>query len=330
MSEEEQIAGIILEKLMAIRSSPPRTSAELTTMELIWLCDGVKPILLSQPTLLEIPVPLTICGDTHGQYPDLIRIFALGGDLPETPYLFLGDYVDRGYQSIETVSLLFLYKILYPDRIFLLRGNHECSYINRLYGFYDDLVHFHSIEMWYRFSDVFKCLPVAAIVGGKIFCVHGGLSPELGSLDDIRNLSRPIEVPEAGLLCDLLWSDPDPDTDGWGENERGTSCTFDARCVEAFCEKFGVELICRAHQAVMDGYEFPFLPGQKLVTIFSAPNYCYEFENKGAFLKVDGQLLCTFQQLEPNTTPMDPEPSGGTPPRGSTDEDHPQELVIQP
>jgi serine/threonine-protein phosphatase PP1 catalytic subunit len=129
-------------------------------------------------------------------------------------------------------------------------------------------------------------------------------------------------------LCDLLWSDPDPDKDGWGENERGTSCTFDVQCVEAFCENFGIELICRAHQAVMDGYEFPFLPVQKLVTIFSAPNYCYEFENQGAFLKVDGQLLCTFQQLEPQLGLMETAETGGTPPRGSTGEELPNGMKI--
>jgi serine/threonine-protein phosphatase PP1 catalytic subunit len=326
----DETGAAINEKLMAIRSSPPGTSAGLTRDELAWLCDTVQPIFLSQPILLELSVPLTICGDTHGQYPDLIRIFALGGDLPETPYLFLGDYVDRGYQSIETVSLLFLYKIMYPERIFLLRGNHECSYINRLYGFYDDLVRCYNDNwIWRRFSEVFSCLPVAAIAGEKIFCVHGGLSPLLESLDDIRNLPRPSEVPESGLLCELLWSDPDPDADGWGENERGTSCSFDAQCVDEFCKKFGFELICRAHQAVVDGYEFPFSPEQKLVTIFSAPNYCYEFDNKGAFLKVDGRLFCTFQQLEPNA-PLDVERehTTGTPPRNSAGDELPEALAV--
>jgi serine/threonine-protein phosphatase PP1 catalytic subunit len=257
-----------------------------------------------------------VCGDTHGQFPDVIRLFEQGGYPPSVQYLFLGDYVDRGDQSIEVISLFFLYKIRYPDGFFILRGNHECSYINRLYGFYDECLKFHSHQVWKMFSDVFNCLPVAAIIEDKIFCIHGGLSPHLQSLDQIRQISRPFEVPEDGLLCDLLWSDPDADVERWDSNERGTSVTFGLAPVQEFCSQFGFELICRAHQAVMNGFEFPF-EQQLLVTIFSAPNYCYEYDNKGAILKIDESLFCTFLVLEPrkwHDLPVDDRPS--TPPRG--------------
>jgi serine/threonine-protein phosphatase PP1 catalytic subunit len=261
-----------------------------------------------------------ICGDTHGQYPDLIRIFDRGGVPPTIQYLFLGDYVDRGRQSIETVSLLLLYKILYPTRVWMLRGNHECSYINRLYGFRDDCNGRYGPGVWERFCALFNCLPLAATVDDKIFCVHGGLSPRLESLDQIRNITRPMEVPEEGLLCDLLWADPsaDPEAEGWGENDRGTSVTFGPDVVLDFCERFGFDLICRGHQAVMEGFDFPFAE-QKIVTIFSAPNYCYEFDNQGAFLTVDEHLFCNFQKLEPRTYPPFEEEGiadrPGTPPR---------------
>lgn len=142
--------------------------------------------------------------------------------------MFLGDYVDRGKQSLETICLLLAYKIKYPENFFLLRGNHECASINRIYGFYDECKRRYNIKLWKTFTDCFNCLPVAAIVDEKIFCCHGGLSPDLQSMEQIRRIMRPTDVPDQGLLCDLLWSDPDKDTMGWGENDRGVSFTFGA------------------------------------------------------------------------------------------------------
>ena len=135
-------------------------------------------------------------GDVHGQYYDLLRIFEYGGFPPEANYLFLGDYIDRGKQSIETICLLLSYKIKYPENFFLLRGNHECAQINRIYGFYDECKRRYSIRLWRVFSDVFNCLPVAALIDEKIFCMHGGLSPELKNLDLIKNIMRPTDVPD--------------------------------------------------------------------------------------------------------------------------------------
>lgn len=317
--DQELISGM-LEKLMSIKEGPVCATANLSLYELNWICQHVAPILQEQPIILEIESPITICGDIHGQYTDLIRIFESSGYPPDTRYLFLGDYVDRGNQSIEVVALLFLFKILYPDRIFLLRGNHECSYINRMYGFYDDCAKY-SVQLWRTFNvDVFNYLPIAAIIEKKIFCIHGGISPDLESLEQIEEMERPMEVPETGLLCDLLWSDPNPDVDDWGENDRGAGCVFGQAQVDEFLEKFGFDLICRGHQAVMNGYEFPFQPSQNLVTIFSAPNYCYQFENSGAVLRVDEHLLCAFN-VHPPQSLMEMEADflddrgGGTPPR---------------
>jgi serine/threonine-protein phosphatase PP1 catalytic subunit len=200
----------ITQRLLGLRGSPPGTLASLGEPEIKLLCERARPILLQQPMLLELEAPIKICGDVHGQYTDLLRLLEYGGFPPESNYLFLGDYVDRGKQSLETICLLLCYKIQYPENFFILRGNHEAAGINRIYGFYDECKRRYSIKLWKIFSNVFNCLPVSALVEEKILCMHGGLSPELHSLQAIADLQRPCDVPDVGLMCDLLWSDPDP------------------------------------------------------------------------------------------------------------------------
>lgn len=270
---------------------------QLIESEIRQLCTTAKQVFLSQPNLLQLEAPINVCGDIHGQYSDLLRLFEMGGFPPSANYVFLGDYVDRGKQSIETITLLFAYKIKFPDNFFLLRGNHECASINRIYGFYDECKRRFSIRLWKIFTDCFNCLPVAAVIDDKILCMHGGLSPEMESLDQVGDIERPIDVPDQGLLCDLLWADPDREVRGWGENDRGVSFTFGADKVTDFLKKHDLDLICRAHQVVEDGYEF--FADRQLVTVFSAPNYCGEFDNAGAFMSVDSSLLCSFQILKP-------------------------------
>ncbi|KAL5996173.1 hypothetical protein ACLOJK_026247 [Asimina triloba] len=238
-----------------------------------------------------------LTGDIHGQYSDLIRIFNFGGYPPSASYLFMGDYVDRGKQSLETICLLLAYKIKYPDKLYLLRGNHEDAKINRIYGFYDECKRRFNVRLWKIFTDCFNCLPVAAIIEDKILCMHGGLSPELHTLSQIREIERPSEIPDGGLLCDLLWSDPNPDIKGWGDSDRGVSCTFGADVLAEFLYNNDLDLICRGHQVVEDGYEF--FGQRRLVTIFSAPNYGGEFDNAGALLSVDNSLVCSFEILKP-------------------------------
>ena len=188
-------------------------------------------------------------------------------------------------------------QIKYPENFFLLRGTHECASINRIYGFYDECKRRYSVRLWKTFTDCFNCLPVAALVDEKILCMHGGLSPELKALDQIKRIPRPTDVPDTGLLCDLLWADPDKDVQGWGENDRGVSYTFGPDAVAEFLARHDLDLVCRAHQVVEDGYEF--FARRQLVTIFSAPNYCGEFDNAGAMMSVDETLMCSFQILKP-------------------------------
>ena len=284
----------IIEKLLKAKSYKPNKEVPLLESEIRWLIIKVKQIFMEQPVFIELDSPINICGDTHGQFYDLLRLFDYGGEPPKANYLFLGDYVDRGKNSIETICLLFAYKIRYKENFFMLRGNHESENINKIYGFFDECKRRYSVKLWKLFSDCFNSLPIAALVNDKIICMHGGLSPDLTSLDQLKKIVRPTEIPDTGLLCDLLWSDPEYElVSGWGLNDRGVSYIFAEDVVHAFLEDQNLELVCRAHQVVEDGYEF--FADRHLVTIFSAPNYCGEFDNAGAMMSIDSTLMCSFQ-----------------------------------
>jgi len=290
----------IITRLLVPRNQLPGSKVDLKANEVMYLIDKAREIFVSQPVLLDLEAPLKIVGDIHGQYFDLLRLFEYGGFPPEANYLFLGDYVDRGPNGLETICLLFAYKIKYPLNFFMLRGNHESSAINRIYGFYDECKVRYGLKVWKSFNDCFNCLPLGAVIEEKILCIHGGLSPDLKNLDQIRRIARPTEIPDAGLLCDLLWADPDVDQSGWGANDRGVSFTFGGDVVETFLRKQDFDLIVRAHQVVEDGYEF--FAKRQLVTVFSAPNYCGEFDNAGAMMSVDATLMCSFQILRPSNS----------------------------
>lgn len=288
----------LIQRLLDAGYSGKRTkNVCLKLSEIALICAKAREIFLSQPTLLELAPPVKIVGDVHGQYGDLIRMFAKCGFPPAANYLFLGDYVDRGKQLLETILLLLCYKIKYPENFFLLRGNHECANVTRVYGFYDECKRRANIKTWKGFIDTFNCLPIAAIVAQKIFCVHGGLSPVLNLMDEIRSIARPTDVPDFGLLNDLLWLDPADTVNEWEDNERGVLYVFSKVAINKFLAKFGFDLVCRAHMVVEDGYEF--FNDKLLVTVFSAPNYCGEFDNWGAVMSVNGGLLCSFELLDP-------------------------------
>ncbi|KAL5395047.1 serine/threonine protein phosphatase Pzh1 [Paraphaeosphaeria minitans] len=269
----------------------------LKNAEIMAICSAAREVFLTQPALLELSAPVKIVGDVHGQYTDLIRMFEMCGFPPNSNYLFLGDYVDRGKQSLETILLLLCYKLKFPENFFLLRGNHECANVTRVYGFYDECKRRCNIKVWKAFVDTFNTLPIAAIVAQKIFCVHGGLSPSLSHMDDIRQIARPTDVPDYGLLNDLLWSDPADMENDWESNERGVSYCFGKKVIMEFLQRHDFDLVCRAHMVVEDGYEF--FNDRILVTVFSAPNYCGEFDNWGAVMSVSAELLCSFELLKP-------------------------------
>ncbi|KAL7636751.1 UNVERIFIED_CONTAM: hypothetical protein RMT77_012505 [Armadillidium vulgare] len=292
-----------IDQLLILRNHPGKIVL-LNELHIKQLLFAVRPILLQQPTLLELSAPVNIVGDIHGQFRDLLKHFEKLGYPPKQNYLFLGDYVDRGKQSIETICLILAFKLKYPNNFFVLRGNHECSSINRIYGFYDECKRRYNAKLWKSFTDVFQCLPLAALIEDSILCMHGGISPDLMSLSQITKVQRPLQVPDHGIICDLLWADPDPDVRGWAPNTRGVSWVFGTDAISAFMEVNDLSLIVRAHQVVEDGYEF--FGDRSLVTIFSAPNYCGEFDNAGATIKVAKDLTCSFSIITGKMCKEDP------------------------
>ena len=287
----------IIDKLLSVRGNKPGKQVDLKEEEIKFLIEKSVQIIKEQKMLVDLEAPLHVCGDIHGQYYDLLRIFEHCGYPGEYNYLFLGDYVDRGKQSLETVCLLLAYKIKYPTKVTLLRGNHESSVTNRIYGFYDECKRRYNVRIWRSFTDLFNYLPVAALIDDKILCMHGGLSPELKNLQNIENITRPTEIPDSGLLCDLLWSDPDKEVLEYDENDRGVSVIFGEKIVEDFNKKNDLDLIIRAHQVVDEGYEF--FANRQLITIFSAPNYCGEFDNSAGIMIIDESLTCSLKVLRP-------------------------------
>jgi len=295
----------ILDMLVKLKNRPPSGQSCYLPLETVHLiCDRALHIFSEQEMLLELEAPLNLCGDIHGQFHDLLRIFENGGYPPSSNYLFLGDYVDRGKKSLETVCLLFAYKIKYPENFFLLRGNHESPSICRIYGFYDECKQRYNVKLWKTFCDVFNFLPACAIIDDRVICMHGGLSQQMLDQsarvrDMVLQIDRPADIPDQGFLCDLLWSDPHPEVMGFGNNDRGVSVSFGTDIVNQFLRKEDMDLVVRAHQVVEDGYEF--FAERQLVTIFSAPNYCGEFDNAAAVLTIDENLVCSFQVLKPET-----------------------------
>jgi serine/threonine-protein phosphatase PP1 catalytic subunit len=282
--------------------------------DIIDLCKLVKPILRKEEALIEIGAkkPLHICGDIHGQYYDLVEIFKFCKKPGEndTTYLFLGDYIDRGKMSIETICLLFAYKILKPENIYLLRGNHEVADVNEGYGFSKECERkFPNIreaeDVYQKLNEVFNYLSIAAVVGGKILCMHGGIGPDFRELSQLKLIKKPIHIPDKGILCDILWADPLTK-----ENEirlrelqdeerktfnaittklnyvfnaiRGISYCFHERILEKFLYENDLLMICRAHEMYSEGYSIDF--NSHLVTVFSAKNYGNKKRNKGAVL----------------------------------------------
>jgi len=268
----------------------------LQESEVKLLCQKAREILVDESNVQRVDSPVTICGDIHGQFYDLKELFAVGGDCPETNYLFMGDFVDRGFYSVETFLLLLALKVRYPDRITLIRGNHESRQITQVYGFYDECLRkYGSVNVWRYCTEIFDYLSLSAIIDDKIFCVHGGLSPSINTLDQIRIIDRKQEVPHDGAMCDLMWSDPE-DIDGWGLSPRGAGYLFGGDVVEKFSELNAISLICRAHQLVMEGHKSMF--NEKLITVWSAPNYCYRCGNVAAILELNENLRVSFKIFE--------------------------------
>lgn len=275
----------------------------LTESQATRIIEQATKVLTAEPNLLDIPAPVTVCGDIHGQYYDLMKLFEVGGDPKSTQYLFLGDYVDRGYFSIECLLLLYAHKIQRPKTFWMLRGNHECRHLTGYFTFKRECEHKYSIDVYDACMRSFDALPLAAVVNQQFFCVHGGISPQLNSLNDVLKLDRFREPPTKGVMCDMLWADPHEkfgeEPAGTGKfvhnNLRGCSYFYTYKAAVSFLKKTGLLSIVRAHEAQDAGYRtyrknestgFP-----SVMTIFSAPNYLDAYNNKAAVLKYENNVL---------------------------------------
>ncbi|KAK8146193.1 sporulation-induced protein [Beauveria asiatica] len=326
------------------------------------LCEKVKEILMEESNIQPVCTPVTVCGDIHGQFYDLLELFRVAGGMPgesnvqppqtstavitsqdleppeitnpkllkklkssnndatdndsgdntspgteaaagsadvnstvlssqsaQTRFIFLGDFVDRGYFSLETFTLLMCLKAKYPDRIVLVRGNHESRQITQVYGFYEECQQkYGNASVWKACCHVFDFLVLAAIVDGEVLCVHGGLSPEIRTIDQIRVVARAQEIPHEGAFCDLVWSDPE-EVETWAISPRGAGWLFGDKVATEFNHVNGLKLIARAHQLVNEGYKYHFSENS-VVTVWSAPNYCYRCGNVASIMTVDKDL----------------------------------------
>ncbi|KAK8853869.1 serine/threonine protein phosphatase Pzh1 [Tritrichomonas musculus] len=279
------------------------------------ICKLAPSYLIKDKALITIKAPVYVIGDIHAQYTYLwkfLKDYEKGGK-----YLFLGDYVDRGTNSLECITLLLCLKMLYPKQFYLIRGNHESEVMTQTYGFHDECIQRfgeeEGEEIYQCFLKVFDNLPIAAVISSdevkdkKIFCVHGGLAPTLKGLKQIRDLSFPIEIPEEGIdpkvafVRDILWSDPSEEDEGYSANsQRNGAFMYGINECKKFMEANKLTSIFRAHQVVMGGYEYPFLKkydDTSVLTIFSSPNYCDELRNSGAIVTVKRDMEISIETV---------------------------------
>lgn len=282
-----------------------KAEGRITEDQALKILTMASDCLKKEPNLLTVPAPVTVCGDIHGQYYDLLKLFEIGGDPATTPYLFLGDYVDRGSFSFECLIYLYSLKLNYNSHFWMLRGNHECKHLTSYFTFKNECLHKYNLKIYEACCESFNALPLAALMNGQYFCVHGGISPDLKTPSDVNKINRFREIPSRGLMCDLVWSDPiekydelaDDLTQGtFGINQvRGCSFAFTYQASCEFLQRSGLLSIIRAHEAQDAGYRMykntKTLGFPSLLTLFSAPNYLDTYNNKAAILKYENNVM---------------------------------------
>ena len=293
---------------------------QLAEPVLVQLFEKLMEVLFAENTVLELQSPITICGDIHGQLFDLLQLFETacsdGATMSDQKFLFMGDYVDRGRYSVTTFAYLAALKLKYPGHFYLLRGNHECRLVNQMYGFYAECQHYYGhAGIWAMCNEVFDLLPMAALIDNRVFSVHGGLAPQMPMIENISLVPRQRELPDKDPVSDLVWSDPE-DVSSWQKNTRGAGWLFGARETKEFCRANNLDFMTRSHQLVEEGYKWWF--DEKLITVWSAPNYMYRNKNKASVLKYDSATgrrdLLVFDAMpdekRKNPDKDDPVPSG--------------------
>lgn len=278
-----------------------KKEGKIAKQDLLNIFNQVIEVFRKEKNLLELKYPVTVVGDIHGQFYDLIKLLDLAGEVATNKYLFLGDYVDRGSFSIEVLLILYTLKLNHPQNIFMIRGNHECRQMTTFFNFRSECLSKYDLEVYEAACNTFDVLPLACIINKKFLALHGGISPELVTLDDLTRVNRFNEPPRQGLFCDVLWSDPIANDTGsspekYKSNEvRGCSYFFNSAAVNTFLKRNKLLTVIRAHEAQLEGYKMHTWngPGEfpVVITIFSAPNYCDVYNNKGAIIKFDDNNL---------------------------------------
>ena len=261
-----------------------------TATEVKFIIEEATKVFRSEPNVLSISPPLTMCGDIHGSFLDLIKIFHISGAPPFTRYLFLGDYVDRGDKSVEVLMLICVFKIMYKDSFYMLRGNHESMGITDMYGFRSEVLRKYGSESLYQsFESLFNSMPIAAVVNNEVFCVHGGITGHAMAIEEIMRLDRFIDIPNSGAMCELLWNDPiDENCEFIESSDRNIGSMFGAAATEEFFRINGIRMVIRAHQTKKFGFEY--CQGKRVLTVFSASNYEKNIKNYGGIVTVDENM----------------------------------------
>ncbi|OHT09875.1 Ser/Thr protein phosphatase [Tritrichomonas foetus] len=310
MHEEGVIRGIadrILNDYSSVLSLAPDKIGELgvtvpiptfSEQSIKEISDRAKDVFIAQETLIDVPAPIYVIGDLHGNVFDLVRILIMAGPPPINRFLFLGDYVDRGQYSVEIVTLLFALVSKYPDHVYLLRGNHEFARVNSTYGFQDECETLYKTKVLYDYiNDCFNYMPLAAVIGNEIFCVHGGISPQVSSFRQLKRVKKPIVEYDNNVACDLTWSDPSMDTKEYLRSSRGNGVTFGVTAVRTFLKSFNIKHILRAHQCVQLGIER--FAGDSVYTIFSCSNYTDANGNRCGLVYIQENMSIQSFSLPP-------------------------------
>lgn len=262
------------------------------------LVDDVKQILSEEPMVIEINEPVIVVGDIHGHLLDLVRIFWNFGYPPAQKYLFLGDYVDRGEFSTECILMIYALKYLYPSHIYLIRGNHEFPATGSGGGFADEIeIMYRGMRLFNSFCESFAFMPLGAILFNKVFCTHGGICPEFSELKQVREIPRPLNDCDDALVNGIIWSDPSFQISDFSQSRRGTGWVFGGAAVAAFLEANSLKMMIRAHEVMDNGCEFAF--DGKLLTVFSASNYCGMQGNSAAVAIVRSSEDIETVQMSP-------------------------------
>ena len=298
----EFLDEIVFQVLLGRMNKKKRYAKPITQEDISNLLKQTREVLSKEPTMLELPAGIVIVGDLHGNVDDLIRIFERLRYPPATRYLFLGDYVDRGIYGLEVMLLLCALKVKFPEHVYLIRGNHETQSLTGVYGFEDEILGKFNQAVYNDFVETFYQLPICATVGQRIFCVHGGISPGITKLDELRQLEKPREIPLTGVFTDLVWSDPDIEAYDFIPSMRGCGYLYGPEALHDFLTANDLDLLIRAHEVCDEGVEWPYqdddVYGDICITVFSNTNYC-DRDNSGAVVCVTDDLAVSIELFDP-------------------------------